>query len=81
MPIFEYRCQSCNNKFDYLHKSVSNIETVNCPECGSEENKKLLSSFSASMGSTSSYGGGCADGSCGIPAPTGGCSSGLCGLN
>ena len=81
MPIFEYKCKGCGEKFDYLHKSSSNIESVNCPACGSEDNKKLLSSFSASIGGSSSYSGGCADGSCGVPAPVSGCASGMCGLN
>ena len=79
--IFEYKCNECGTKFDFLHKSISNIEDVNCPSCNSEDNKKLLSSFSASMGSSSSSGFGCADGSCGIPAAPGGCASGMCGLN
>ena len=81
MPIFEYKCNNCNEKFDFLHKSSVNIEKVHCPSCGSNENKKLLSSFSASISGSSGYSGGCADGSCGIPAPSSGCSSGLCGLN
>jgi len=81
MPIFEYKCNECGTKFDFLHKSINNIEDVNCPSCNSEDNKKLLSSFSASMGSSSSSSFGCADGSCGIPAPSGGCASGMCGIN
>ena len=48
MPIFEYKCKQCNNKFEVLHKSSVNQEEVNCPKCNSTENKKLLSSFSAS---------------------------------
>ncbi|MBU2506957.1 MAG: zinc ribbon domain-containing protein [Bacteroidetes bacterium] len=82
MPIFEYRCSDCDTKFDFLHKSISNIEDVSCPSCNSSNSKKLLSIFSASMGSGSmSFGGGCSDGSCGIPAPTSSCASGMCGLN
>jgi putative FmdB family regulatory protein len=81
MPIFEYKCSDCETKFDFLHKSITNIESVNCPSCGSENNKKLLSTFSASTSSAADFG-GCADGSCGIPAmPAGGCASGMCGLN
>ena len=81
MPIFEYKCNDCETKFDFLHKSINNIIEVNCPVCNSEDNKKLLSSFSTLMGSSSNSTLGCADGSCEIPAPMGGCASGMCGLN
>jgi len=82
MPIFEYKCNDCGKKFDVLHKSSSNLEEVICPDCQSKNSRKLLSSFSASTGSSSSYDGGssCSDGSCGLPS-YGGCASGMCGLN
>lgn len=81
MPIFEYKCNDCGKKFDVLHKSSTNLEEVICPDCQSKNSKKLLSSFSASMGNSSSYSGSsCSDGSCSVPS-YGGCSSGMCGLN
>ena len=80
MPIFEYRCQECSTQFEVLHKSTVNQEDVSCPECKSGNNKKLLSSFSASMGSSSSDD-NCAAGTCGLPAPAGGCAGVMCGLN
>lgn len=80
MPVFEYKCSVCNNKFEYLHKSSTQQEEVICPVCNSDKNKKLFSSFSASMKSGSnSSAGECSTGSCGLPANT--CSSGMCGLN
>ncbi len=80
MPIFEYRCNGCNSKFDILHKSITKQEDVFCPECNSSNNKKLLSTFSAANSSSSSSGDYCETGSCGVPQ-TGGCASGMCGLN
>lgn len=78
MPLFEYKCAKCSKRFEILHKSVSNIEEVECPECHSKEIKKLLSSFSAagfsSSGSDYSSSDNCDNGSCG-------CSSGYCGMN
>jgi len=82
MPIFEYRCSECNNKFDVLHKSSSSNEEVICPKCSSKKNKKLLSTFSASFVeggsdfSSSSYSNdsSCSTGTCG-------CGSGACGLD
>lgn len=81
MPIFEYKCNDCNKKFDVLHKSSTNLEEVICPVCQSKDSKKLLSTFSASTGSSSyNSASSCSDGSCGVPS-YGGCSSGMCGLN
>jgi len=80
MPIFEYKCKQCNTKFEVLHKSSLNQEEVSCPKCNSKENKKLLSSFSATGFSSNSN--SCENGSCGVePSYSGGCSSGMCGLN
>lgn len=42
MPIFEYKCLKCKKKFEKL---ILKDEKVECPECGSEDVKKLISSF------------------------------------
>lgn len=81
MPIFEYKCTNCNNKFEVLHKTSTNSEEVTCPKCDSSKNKKLFSAFIASVESSSFSGSNCATGNCGIPEPVGGCASGMCGLN
>jgi len=83
MPIFEYKCNDCGKKFDVLHKSSANLEEVICPDCQSKNSKKLLSSFSAAISSSSSFENGpsCSDGSCNASPYGGGCSSGTCGLN
>jgi putative FmdB family regulatory protein len=82
MPVFEYKCNDCNKKFDILHKSSANPEKVICPDCQSKNYQKLFSSFSASTRSQSFDGiPSCANGSCEIPSMGGGCASGLCGLN
>lgn len=41
MPIYEYRCQSCENTFEKLVKM--NADAPPCPECGHTEVKKLVS--------------------------------------
>jgi putative FmdB family regulatory protein len=81
MPIFEYKCQDCNTKFEVLHKSSTHLSDVFCPNCKSANSKKLFSKFNASMNesSDSSYNDSCASGSCDLPS--GGCSTGMCGLN
>jgi putative FmdB family regulatory protein len=40
MPIYEYRCQGCETKFEVLVRGDS---TVTCPHCGSPALTKLLS--------------------------------------
>lgn len=80
MPIFEYRCEDCNAKYEVLVKSSAAESDVTCPACNSKKNRKLFSSFAARPNGTSESFGGCADGSCNY-APSGGCASGMCGLN
>jgi putative FmdB family regulatory protein len=46
MPIYEYACGDCSEVFSVL-RSISAAETDNqCPECGSTNMKKQISSFS-----------------------------------
>jgi len=45
MPIYEYGCTSCGEKFEVLHRSGH--EAVKCPSCNSEEVERLLSTFAA----------------------------------
>ena len=77
MPVYEYRCKDCNEKYEILHKGQEEKDKVVCPGCNSKESKKLLSGFSANVSSSEPS---CSTGSCGIPSP-GGCASGMCGLN
>jgi putative FmdB family regulatory protein len=43
MPLYEYQCESCNNRFERIQKfSDPPIET--CPICGKGPVRKLLSS-------------------------------------
>ena len=42
MPIYEYRCNACEEKFEeYL--STSDKPAPPCPKCGSAEVERLLS--------------------------------------
>lgn len=47
MPIYEYFCQDCENKFD-VKASISEKEKglkVNCPSCGSSKTFQILGNF------------------------------------
>jgi putative FmdB family regulatory protein len=79
MPIYEYRCESCAEKFEVLTGFAERDTAQVCPACESTKTRVLVSSFAfATGGDTSSMsdfasesgGGGCACGgacSCGSP--------------
>jgi len=43
MPIYEYKCDACGHIFDTLQK-ISDSPLVECPVCGKDALKKLVSS-------------------------------------
>ena len=45
MPIYEYRCQSCNHNLEVMQK-LSDPELRDCPACGQPQLKKLISAVS-----------------------------------
>ena len=59
MPLFEYRCSVCQERFEEL-VSFSQSNDVECPKCGSKDTKKLVSTFATiSGGSTGNSGDSC----------------------
>jgi putative FmdB family regulatory protein len=48
MPLYDYICQKCENKFEALVRKQD--EKVECPKCKSEETERQLSSPSVTMG-------------------------------
>ncbi len=79
MPIYEYRCESCAEKFEVLTGFAERDKAQACPACESTKTRILVSSFAFASGgeassmtdfATESGGGGCACGgacSCGSP--------------
>lgn len=47
MPIFEYRCEKCGNKFDKFYRNLEeeSREKMACPSCDSDRLRKLVSLF------------------------------------
>ena len=83
MPIYEYRCESCGDKFEKLVRRSSDAMEAGCPSCGEKHLEQQYSTFAARGGSgsdgsftpaqtRSEGGGGCGSGMCG---------SGMCGRN
>ena len=46
MPLYDYQCQQCVNGFTELRRSSEMDTQIDCPECGSRETIRSISSFS-----------------------------------
>ena len=46
MPIYEYRCQTCQQVSSYFFKVASAATDVNCEHCGDYGMERIMSSFS-----------------------------------
>jgi putative FmdB family regulatory protein len=57
MPIYEYRCEKCGQKFEKLRRMADADGELECPDCASGQVRRVLSSF--------------ATGGCGAPAGSG----------
>jgi len=58
MPIYEYNCKKCGDKFEKLLKISEGDKKVECPGCGSSDVKKIFSVFGFS-GDKGAGGSGC----------------------
>ncbi|HEY7198609.1 MAG TPA: zinc ribbon domain-containing protein [Candidatus Dormibacteraeota bacterium] len=74
MPIYEYRCEACERRFEVLTSFAERDRARVCPSCESSRTRVLVSSFAAIGGESEftstlpmmpSSGGGCCGGSCG----------------
>jgi putative FmdB family regulatory protein len=58
MPIYEYECRSCGEKFE-LRRGINDSDVeIECPKCGVKNPHRVFSMFS-----TGSSNGSCAPGS------------------
>ncbi len=75
MPIYEYLCQECGNKFEKLVRRAEEAEALTCPSCGQKHLKQEYSTFAphASNGHSPQPAPPCAGG--------GRCNPGMCGMN
>lgn len=47
MPIYEYVCRDCGQKYDKFIRFTAEEVKLKCPHCGSEQGDKTFSAFSA----------------------------------
>jgi putative FmdB family regulatory protein len=45
MPIYEYECRNCNERFEVIQKTGEGNEDLCCPKCNSVRPERLLSAF------------------------------------
>jgi putative FmdB family regulatory protein len=70
MPIYEYKCRECGDRFEKLVRSASQEQETQCPACCSPNVARQMSVCARVGGDSPSFvGGGDSGGSC---APTGG---------
>jgi len=50
MPIYEYECPSCSERFSLLRRLTDRDEEIACPKCGTRHPKRLFSAFAARAG-------------------------------
>lgn len=53
MPIYEYVCEACGERFDKLFRSMSGSEetpAVECPACHTLRTRRIVSSFGLAGG-------------------------------
>ncbi len=77
MPIYEYKCDSCETKFEKLIRRHAEEQELSCPKCGERHLSQQYSTFAARAG------GGSAPSEAAAPqCPSGMCSNpGMCGMN
>ena len=47
MPLYEYRCQGCGERFEVLQRLGEGAAGLRCPRCGAEGATRQLSTFAA----------------------------------
>ena len=70
MPIYEYQCIGCGERFEVRQSVGEDGSKLNCPKCRAQNPKRLVSSFFSPTPSTSE------PSELGYPT----CSTGTCGL-
>ena len=47
MPLYEYRCRDCSERFELLQRLGETGDGLLCPRCGAGQPDRLLSTFAA----------------------------------
>lgn len=65
MPLYEYRCGGCGERFEVLQRMGEGAGSLACPRCGAARPERQLSTFAAAThgGATASAADACSQGS------------------
>jgi len=55
MPIYEYECLTCGERFELRRSMSDSDQELKCPQCGAENPRRIFSTFA-----TTASGGACA---------------------
>ena len=50
MPIYEYKCRSCQSLFETLIRNEQDEKELTCPRCAGKELERQLSVFAGNTG-------------------------------
>jgi putative FmdB family regulatory protein len=73
MPIYEFKCHQCGREFEEL--VFKSDPTISCPDCGSGDCEKWMSTFRAKTASSNGIGD---FGSSTVGSACGGCNASSC---
>ena len=51
MPLYEFECTRCSERFEEILRNLEQAAEVTCPECGCEDVERLQSGFATIGGS------------------------------
>ncbi|MCG0275562.1 MAG: zinc ribbon domain-containing protein [Thermosediminibacteraceae bacterium] len=54
MPVYEYRCNCCGNRFEALRKLEERDVPIECPGCKSSNTRREVSTFGTTKSSGAS---------------------------
>ena len=64
MPLFEFECVECHESFEELVRSATAVDGVICPECGSGQVRKKISTFASKLSGSASFSLGSSSAAC-----------------
>jgi putative FmdB family regulatory protein len=65
VPLYEYRCRECGERFEVLQRLGQGGDELTCPRCGEPRPERVLSTFASTTGGQQAApngGGGCCRG-------------------
>ena len=49
MPMYEYRCETCDHQFELMQSMSTKAEETTCPKCQTMKSQRIMSSFASKI--------------------------------